>query len=63
MTGADVTVTPEENATRWPRRVLWLAASVVMLLVLFRTDLHSLWTSTQGSDLNSYIVLVPFIVG
>lgn len=58
-----MTVTPEENATRWPRRVLWLAASVVMLLVLFRTDLHSLWTSTQGSDLNSYIVLVPFIVG
>jgi exosortase C (VPDSG-CTERM-specific) len=63
MAGADVTLTPEENATRWPRRVLWLAASVFLLLILFRTDLHSLWTSTQGSDLNSYIVLVPFIVG
>jgi exosortase C (VPDSG-CTERM-specific) len=63
MAGADVTLTPEENATRWPRRVLWLAASVLILLALFKTDLHSLWTLTQSSELSSYIVLVPFIVG
>ena len=58
VSGADRAT--EARDSFWPRRVVGAAVFVLLLSLLFGKELFSLFVSAFGSDLNSYIVLVPF---
>ncbi len=53
----------EINPPVWPGRVVWFTGFVLLLSLLFGRELFTFFAAALGSDLNSYIVLIPLVAG